>query len=207
MLNKKGTTLAEVIISIALISVVLVFMIRLLIDLNNMETNTNFASANQMTRAEIIRMIGNDLNDLELTQVIDNSTENNLSITFNFSNGTNSLITAESDTFTYTDASGFTRTWSIEGGTIYVDRAHVYYSPDTKSEENKIFTLTIPTIPIKIYGTISQIVLSATFFVRIFSPSILVLLYYYLEVHHCYLFEYFHLFQDYYLDLIHHHWN
>ena len=88
MLNKKGTTLAEVIISIALISVVLVFMIRLLIDLNNMETNTNFASANQMTRAEIIRMIGNDLNDLELTQVIDTSTENNLSITFNFSNGT-----------------------------------------------------------------------------------------------------------------------
>ena len=150
MLNKKGTTLAEVIISIALISVVLVFMIRLLIDLNNMETNTNFASANQITRAEIIRMIGNDLNDLELTQVIDNSTENNLSITFNFSNGTNSLITAESDTFTYTDASGFTRTWSIEGGTIYINRAHVYYSPDTKSEENKIFTL---TIDIEIHNT------------------------------------------------------
>ena len=35
MLNKKGTTLAEVIISIALISVVLVFMIRLLIDLHS----------------------------------------------------------------------------------------------------------------------------------------------------------------------------
>ena len=35
MLNKKGTTLAEVVISIVLISVVLVFMIKLLIDLNN----------------------------------------------------------------------------------------------------------------------------------------------------------------------------
>ena len=62
MLNKKGTTLAEVIISIALISVVLVFMIRLLIDLNNMQTNTTYATGNQVNRAEILRMIGNDLN-------------------------------------------------------------------------------------------------------------------------------------------------
>ena len=36
MLNKKGTTLAEVIISIALISVGLVLMVSLLIDINNL---------------------------------------------------------------------------------------------------------------------------------------------------------------------------
>ena len=47
MLNKKGTSLIEVIISIALISIVLVFMIRLLIDLNNEENNNEYAVNNQ----------------------------------------------------------------------------------------------------------------------------------------------------------------
>ena len=46
MLNKKGTSLIEVIISIALISIVLVFMIRLLIDLNNEENNNEYAVNN-----------------------------------------------------------------------------------------------------------------------------------------------------------------
>ena len=54
MLNKKGVTLAEVIVSIALISVVLVFMVKLLIELNNAETNTTYAKNNQITRAEIL---------------------------------------------------------------------------------------------------------------------------------------------------------
>ena len=63
MLNKKGTSLAEVIISIALISVVLIFMIRLLIDLNNLETNTTYARDYQINRAVILSTIGNDLNN------------------------------------------------------------------------------------------------------------------------------------------------
>ena len=41
MFNKKGTTLMEVIISIALISIVLAFMIKLLVDLNNTESNNS----------------------------------------------------------------------------------------------------------------------------------------------------------------------
>ena len=150
MLNKKGTTLAEVIISIALISVVLVFMVRLLVDLNNMESNTNYASSNQITRAEIIRMIGNDLNDLELTSISDASTPDNLNITFNFSNNTQSTIIATTNTFTYTDSLGNTRNWDITGGTIYPNKVNVYYSVDLKDEENKIFTL---IIDIEIHNT------------------------------------------------------
>ena len=43
MMNKKGTTLIEVIISIALIAVVLSFMIKMLIELNADDTDSTYA--------------------------------------------------------------------------------------------------------------------------------------------------------------------
>ena len=46
-MNNKGSTLLELIISIALISVILVFMVRLLVDLNDSETNNKYAKKNQ----------------------------------------------------------------------------------------------------------------------------------------------------------------
>lgn len=143
MLNKKGTTLAEVIISIVLISVVLVFMVRLLLDLNNIETNSTFASDNQINRSEIIRMIGNDLNENILTGITDSSTSDVLNITFSFKDNTKSLLVATNDKLSYTSSDSITRTWTMEDCEIYVPRANVYYSPDYKSEENRIYTLTI----------------------------------------------------------------
>lgn len=143
MMNKKGTTLAEVIISIALISVVLIFMVRLLIDLNNLENNTTYAKNNQINRAEILRYINNDLNNKVLTNIIDNSNENNLDVTFEFIDGTSSQISATNDTFYYRDSTEDYRVWDIEEGSIYVNRVNVYYSPDSKVEENKIYTLII----------------------------------------------------------------
>lgn len=143
MLNKKGTTLAEVIISIALISVVLVFMVRLLIDLNNLETNSTYAKGNQVNRAEILRVIGNDLNSKVLTNITDNSNASTLNITFGFSDGKSSTISATSDTLTYTNSDNELRRWTIEDGYIYVNQADVYYSADNKTEDNKIYTLTI----------------------------------------------------------------
>ena len=69
MLNNKGMSLVEVIISIALISVVLVFMIKLLIDVNNTQTNNDYAKDNQTIRTEILRAIHNDLNTKTLRSV------------------------------------------------------------------------------------------------------------------------------------------
>lgn len=144
MLNKKGTTLAEVIISIVLISVVLVFMVRLLIDLNNMETNTTYASDNQINRSEIIRAIGNDLNEKVLVSVSDvNSTPSNLNITFRFNDGTSSVLNATSEVLTYTNSANEMRRWTMDGCRIYPNRAYVYYSPDNKTQNNRIYTLTI----------------------------------------------------------------
>ena len=141
MLNKKGTSLAEVIISIALISVVLIFMIRLLIDLNNLETNTTYARDNQINRAEILRTIGNDLNNKVLTSIVDNSDSETLNITFNFSDNTSSYLSTTSTLFSYIDSTGENvRRWEIAESSVYVNRANVYYSAD---DNDKIFTLII----------------------------------------------------------------
>ena len=76
-MNNKGSTLLELIISIALISVILVFMVRLLVDLNDSETNNKYAKKNQVIRAEILRTIENDLQNKIITNIRDNSTTSN----------------------------------------------------------------------------------------------------------------------------------
>lgn len=54
-LNKKGNTLIELVISIALMSVILISIVRLLVDLNNTNTNNVYAKNNQINRSEILQ--------------------------------------------------------------------------------------------------------------------------------------------------------
>lgn len=143
-MNKKGTTLAELIISIALISVVLLFMIKLLIDLNDAETNNTYAKDNQINRAEILRMIGNDLNSKNIASISDSeSNENKLVINIEFTDGTNATIEAEEKKIKYTDSDDESRTWNIEGGTIYTKKANVYYAEDNNASGKNYYSLSI----------------------------------------------------------------
>ena len=143
-MNKKGTTLAELIISIALISVVLLFMIKLLIDLNDSETNNTYAKVNQINRAEILRMIGNDLNNKNIVSINDSgSNETKLVINIEFTDRTISTIEAEEKKIKYTDSDGKNRTWNIEGGTIYTKKANVYYMKDNNTSGKNYYSLSI----------------------------------------------------------------
>lgn len=141
-INNKGTTLMEVVISIALISVVLVFMIRLLVDLNNTNSNNDYAKDNQINRAEIIKIIENDLNNKEITGITDNSSNDQLIIEFSFDDET-STITATDKDLIYVNASGETRKWTMNDATIYVDEAKVYYWSDTKDNGDAFYSLEI----------------------------------------------------------------
>jgi len=147
MLNKKGTSLMELIISIALISVILVFIMRLLVDLNNMETNNDYAKNNQLIRAEIIRAIENDLNTKTITDIDDiGSSRSNLIINFTFKEGSSSSITATENTLEYTNSNGELRRWTLEEGHIFTESAKVYFSPEVIGEGdlvNRIYTLLI----------------------------------------------------------------
>ena len=62
-LNNKGITLVEIIISIALISIVLIFLFSLLITVNDMNTNSKVNSSYLVNKALIIKNIEEDLKD------------------------------------------------------------------------------------------------------------------------------------------------
>ena len=56
-INNKGITLTELIISIALISIVILFLFRLLVDVRHVNNDTDFDRENQQTRAIILKTI------------------------------------------------------------------------------------------------------------------------------------------------------
>ena len=60
-LNKKGMTLVEIIISVALLSVVLGFLFKVLLDVKYESDDSRFAITNQINKAEITKVIQNDL--------------------------------------------------------------------------------------------------------------------------------------------------
>lgn len=144
-MNNKGSTLLELIISIALISVILVFMVRLLVDLNDSETNNKYAKKNQVIRAEILRTIENDLQNKIITNIRDNSTTSNLIITFKFDGNKESNINVLKDKLTYKNTDGKTRTWTLKEG--YFD---ITQSPVDFNQDENIYSL---IIDIPVYTT------------------------------------------------------
>ena len=73
-LNNKGVTIVELLVSLALLSVVLMFLYNVLSNVTS-EKNTDFiANSNQANRIDIINTIENDLildNNIEITSIDD----------------------------------------------------------------------------------------------------------------------------------------
>lgn len=145
-MNKRGSTLLELVISIALISIILIFLMRLLVDLNNTETNNVYAKDNQINRAEIIRAIENDLNYNIITNIDSKGSNkyNTLQINFTFSNNKTAKIYCNRDELMYKNSNDQIRWWKMKDARIYTDKANVSYSDDKINEVNKrIYTLQI----------------------------------------------------------------
>lgn len=141
-LNNKGNTLIELIISIALMSVVLVSMVRLLVDLNNTNTNSVYAKNNEVVRSEIIRAIETDLNNYKLSNINDLSNEESagaVKINLIFK-GKHAIITAKKNTIEYKSVDGKVRRWTMKDCEVYTDKANLIFSVD---EKKNIFTLQI----------------------------------------------------------------
>jgi hypothetical protein len=141
-LNNKGNTLIELIISIALMSVVLVSMVRLLVDLNNTNTNSVYAKNNEVVRSEIIRAIETDLNNYKLSNINDLSNEESagaVKINLIFK-GRHAIITAKKNTIVYKSVDGKVRRWTMKDCEVYTDKANLIFSVD---EKKNIFTLQI----------------------------------------------------------------
>ena len=118
-LNKKGITIIELIVSVALISVIMLFMYRLLADITFQKDNEFFASLNQEQRIEIIDRIESVLaasTNIRYLSVSGNT------ISFKRSSGgtvDNTIkVNSSTELILYQGASTILNKWNIKGGTM-----------------------------------------------------------------------------------------
>lgn len=114
-LNNKGVTIVELLVSLALLSVVLMFLYNLLSNVT-FEKNTDFiANANQANRIDIINTIEHDLlNDNDIS--ID---ESQTKVTRLVLKGTkNYVISITENTLAYYVNNDIQNTWKIKGGKL-----------------------------------------------------------------------------------------
>lgn len=103
-MNKKGMTLTEIIISVALISIVLIFMVRILTSLRYDETDTTYNKSNSVSRTEITRVIQSDLQAKGILKIEDISSEPNtakIKITFSDNDIKYLIVNSDKSTLEY----------------------------------------------------------------------------------------------------------
>ncbi len=113
-LNQKGFTLTELIISIALITIIVMFLFRLLVDIRNSENNIDYNRNNQQTRAVILKNIEQDFLEKKLIGIQDTgSNQNQLQLTFTYQNNETATLLVTESTLTYQNKNG-TEKWNLE---------------------------------------------------------------------------------------------
>lgn len=99
-MNKKGITLIEVLISISLVAIVSLLLIKVIFSLNNINNNANYASEDEISRAQIIKIIEQDFLNLKLKDITITKKENSAIIVFKYENESKELI-VENNSITY----------------------------------------------------------------------------------------------------------
>lgn len=113
-MNKKGFTMTELIVSIVIIAVVMIFLVNLLVDIRYDKKNELYDTKNQINRAEIIKTIQNDLDGKVITDITDTgSSSNNLVVNIITGDNSNHTIEADSNHIYYTSNNKTTK-WSLE---------------------------------------------------------------------------------------------
>ena len=113
-MNKKGFTMTELIVSIAIIAVVMIFLVNLLVDIRYDKKNELYDTKNQINRAEIIKTIQNDLDGKVITDITDTgSSSNNLVVNIITDDNSNHIIKADSNHIYYKSNNKTTK-WSLE---------------------------------------------------------------------------------------------
>lgn len=115
MLNKKGMTLLEIVISLALISVVMLFLFSLLNDIQYESKHTSYAKDFLVSRATIIKDVEEDILNNNITNVMPVNVDGNKT-TLNFfvgSDPSNMNLEVESKKITYKNAAGEKESFSL----------------------------------------------------------------------------------------------
>lgn len=103
IMNKKGVTILELLISISLISVVILLLIKVMFSLDKINNDDTYASNDEISRTEIIKNIENDFLKLKL-QGLEIKKSDNTIISFIYENETKELR-LEENKITYNNES------------------------------------------------------------------------------------------------------
>jgi len=104
MKNKKGITLVEFIVSIALVGMVLIFLFNLLLDVQYAVKNGSYAKENQLNRASIVKTVLDDWANLGLIGIREGgSSSSHIELFFRFRNGSEKRLYVEPKSILYGD--------------------------------------------------------------------------------------------------------
>lgn len=113
-MKNKGITLVELIISISLISIVIVFLFTLLVDVKANDNRIDYARDNQQNRAIIIKRVQDDFLDYGLIGLnTEGSTKSVLKINFKFQSDKESTLMVEEKAITYTSVNEEQEKWKL----------------------------------------------------------------------------------------------
>lgn len=137
--KNRGITLIELIISIALISIVVMFLFRLLIDVRYYDNNIDYNRKNQQTRAIIIKTIQTDFLERKLVGLKDATTNNNqLLVEFRYADGSIGELKIDTESnmqyVSYKNSDG-TEKWYLEKV-----NSSTKYNVNCVTHSNSIFT-------------------------------------------------------------------
>lgn len=131
MKKKNGFTMMELMVSIAIIAVVMVFLVRLLVDIRYDKTNELYDTANQINRAEIIKTIEEDFLASRLINVsTEGSNHNSLKIQLERMDGKiGEIIVNENNDFSYINCAGKKRKWKLEknNNETYIKKTNISF--------------------------------------------------------------------------------
>lgn len=143
-MDKKGFTMTELMVSIAIIAVVMVFLVKMLIDVRYDNRNELYDTKNQINRAEIIKTIQNDLDKKVITSINDReSADNKLVININTDYNTTAIIEAVTqdgeEYIRYKSTSNKNYKWMIERNNkeTYIKKNDIVLSVIECSNEGK----------------------------------------------------------------------
>lgn len=143
-MDKKGFTMTELMVSIAVIAVVMVFLVKMLIDVRYDNRNELYDTKNQINRAEIIKTIQNDLDKKVITSINDSgSADNKLAININTDSNTSATIEAVTqdgeEYIKYKSTSNKNYKWMIERNNkeTYIKKNDIVLSVIECSNEGK----------------------------------------------------------------------
>ena len=126
VLNKKGLTLIEIIVSVGLVAIVMLFLFNLLIDLQYEEIYASYAKHNQIKRATVMKNVQDDFINMGLSSVTVINQSDGKEVVFYYENSVSRSLYIRENSISYNNEK-----WILDNDDnpeIKFDTARVVYS-------------------------------------------------------------------------------